>query len=120
MNGEAISPLRRRMIEDMTVRKLVEKTQKDYIHQIKGLTIFSRPLARYCHGPGSEALPAASDQERRPPAEHQRPERFGPLVATLTYGGVGQRTPHGAPILGTEAYIRYCAVRASWRRFGAR
>jgi integrase/recombinase XerD len=40
MNGETISPLRRRMIEDMTVRKFVEKTQKDYIRHVKGLTIF--------------------------------------------------------------------------------
>src|SRR5215207_8531981 len=40
MNGESISPLRRRMIEDMTVRKFVEKTQKDYIRHVKNLTIF--------------------------------------------------------------------------------
>jgi hypothetical protein len=49
MNGETISPLRRRMIEDMTVRKFVEKTQRDYLSHVKGLTIFlggrsSRPL----------------------------------------------------------------------------
>jgi integrase/recombinase XerD len=42
MNGETISPLHRRMIEDMTVRKFVEKTQKDYIRHVKGLTIFVR------------------------------------------------------------------------------
>jgi integrase/recombinase XerD len=40
MNGESISPLRRRMIEDMTVRKFAEKTQKDYIRHVKGLTAF--------------------------------------------------------------------------------
>jgi integrase/recombinase XerD len=40
MNGETISPLRRRTIEDMTVRKFVEKTQKDYVRHVKGLTIF--------------------------------------------------------------------------------
>jgi integrase/recombinase XerD len=40
MNGESISPLRRRMIEDMTVRTFVEKTQKDYIRHVKGLTSF--------------------------------------------------------------------------------
>jgi site-specific recombinase XerD len=40
MNGETISPLRRRMIEDMTVRKFVEKTQTDYIRHVKGLTVF--------------------------------------------------------------------------------
>jgi hypothetical protein len=36
----AMSPLRRRMIEDMTVRKFVEKTQKDYIRYVKDLTAF--------------------------------------------------------------------------------
>jgi len=40
MKGESISPLRRRMIEDMTVRKFVDKTQKDYIRHVKGLTSF--------------------------------------------------------------------------------
>jgi site-specific recombinase XerD len=40
MTDEAMSPLRRRMIEDMTVRKFVEKTQKDYIRHVKDLTIF--------------------------------------------------------------------------------
>ena len=40
MNGETISPLRRRVIEDMTARKFVEKTQRDYIRHVKGLTIF--------------------------------------------------------------------------------
>src|SRR5215469_15313364 len=40
MTSETISPLRRRMIEDMTVRKFVEKTQKDYIRHVKGLTLF--------------------------------------------------------------------------------
>jgi integrase/recombinase XerD len=40
MTDEAMSPLRRRMIEDMMVRKFVEKTQKDYIRHVKDLTIF--------------------------------------------------------------------------------
>src|ERR1700740_2279770 len=40
MTSEAMSPLRRRMIEDMTVRNFVEKTQKDYIRYVKDLTGF--------------------------------------------------------------------------------
>jgi integrase/recombinase XerD len=40
MTGTAISPLRRRMIEDMTVRHFLEKTQKDYIRHVKSLTAF--------------------------------------------------------------------------------
>jgi integrase/recombinase XerD len=40
MTDEATSPLRRRMIEDMTVRRLAPKTQKDYIQIIKNLAVF--------------------------------------------------------------------------------
>jgi hypothetical protein len=53
MNGETISPLRRRMIEDMTVRKFVEKTQRDYIRHVKGL-----PTTRV-RREGALILPAA-------------------------------------------------------------
>src|SRR3977135_3813036 len=40
MTNEAISPLRRRMIEDMTIRKLSPKTQQGYIRTIKNLAAF--------------------------------------------------------------------------------
>jgi hypothetical protein len=37
---EAISPLRRRMIEDMCVRKFGEKTQHDYIRHVEQFAKF--------------------------------------------------------------------------------
>jgi integrase/recombinase XerD len=40
MTDQAISPLRRRMIEDMTIRKLSPKTQQGYIRTIKNLAAF--------------------------------------------------------------------------------
>jgi integrase/recombinase XerD len=40
MTEEAMSPLRRRMIEDMAIRKLARKTQQDYIQIIKKLAAF--------------------------------------------------------------------------------
>jgi site-specific recombinase XerD len=40
MTNEGISPLRRRMIEDMTIRKLSAKTQQGYIRTIKNLAAF--------------------------------------------------------------------------------
>jgi len=40
MTNEVISPLRRRMIEDMTIRKLSPKTQQGYIRTIKNLAAF--------------------------------------------------------------------------------
>ena len=40
MTDKAISPLRRRMIEDMTIRKLAPKTQASYIRAVRNFTIF--------------------------------------------------------------------------------
>ena len=44
MTDQAISPLRRRMIEDMTIRKLAPKTQHDYVQRVKDFAAF---LLRY-------------------------------------------------------------------------
>ena len=40
MSQKPISPLRRRMIEDMTVRNFVEKTRNDYIRHVRTFTAF--------------------------------------------------------------------------------
>jgi site-specific recombinase XerD len=40
MIDKTISPLRQRMIEDMTVRHFKEKVQKDYIRPVKNFTVF--------------------------------------------------------------------------------
>ena len=40
MSENPISPLRQRMIEDMTVRNFVEKTRNDYIRHVRTLTAF--------------------------------------------------------------------------------
>ena len=40
MTDQAISPLRQRMIEDMTIRKLAPKTQQGYIRTVKDLAAF--------------------------------------------------------------------------------
>jgi integrase len=40
MTDQAMSPLRRRMIEDMTIRKLAPKTQRDYVQRIKNFAAF--------------------------------------------------------------------------------
>ncbi len=40
MTSKPISPQRRRMIEDMTIRGFGEKTQSDYIRHVKNFTIF--------------------------------------------------------------------------------
>jgi site-specific recombinase XerD len=40
MTDEAMSPLRRRMIEDMTIRKFAAKTQHDYVQRVKNFAGF--------------------------------------------------------------------------------
>ncbi len=40
MTPEAISPLRQRMIEDMTIRQFGEKTRRDYIRQVRAFAAF--------------------------------------------------------------------------------
>ena len=40
MTETAISPLRQRMIDDMTVRHFVEKTRSDYIRQVRSFAAF--------------------------------------------------------------------------------
>jgi hypothetical protein len=40
MTDKAVSPLRRRMIEDMPIRKLAPKTQASYIRAVRDFMIF--------------------------------------------------------------------------------
>ena len=40
MTDQAMSPLRRRMIDDMTIRKLAPKTQHDYVQRVKDFAAF--------------------------------------------------------------------------------
>jgi integrase/recombinase XerD len=42
MTDKAISPLRLRMIEDMTIRKFAPKTQHDYVQRVKHFAAFLR------------------------------------------------------------------------------
>jgi hypothetical protein len=40
MTEQVISPLRRRMIEDMTIRRFAPKTQHDYVQRVKEFAVF--------------------------------------------------------------------------------
>ncbi|WP_247390059.1 MULTISPECIES: hypothetical protein [unclassified Bradyrhizobium] len=46
MTDEAVSPLRRRMIEDMTIRKFAPKTQHDYVQRIKNFAPWRHIIVR--------------------------------------------------------------------------
>jgi hypothetical protein len=47
MPDKPISPLRQRMIEDMTARRFKEKAQKDYLRHVRAFAAF---LGRAGHG----------------------------------------------------------------------
>ncbi|CAL4869974.1 hypothetical protein MMA231_04272 (plasmid) [Asticcacaulis sp. MM231] len=40
MSDETVSPLRRRMIEEMTIRQFSPKVQKDYLRHVKNFAVF--------------------------------------------------------------------------------
>ena len=87
MTDEAMSPLRRRMIEDMTIRKLAPKTQHDYVQRVKNFAAFlgrSPDMASELRG--RARLPAASGFERRWGTDHQP----GRINAALLFQGHAQ------------------------------
>ena len=77
MSDECISPLRRRMIEDMTVRKFTLKTQSDYIRVVKNFTIF---LGR--------SPDTASNEDLRRFQLHLSEKRVGAPTINLTISGL--------------------------------
>jgi len=48
--AQPISPLRRRMMEDMTVRGFGEKTQSDYVRHVTIFIIFLGPSPELAEG----------------------------------------------------------------------
>ena len=72
MTDKAISPLRRRMIEDMTIRNFAPKTQHDYIRRVKNFAAFLGRSPDTASSGGPAPLPAASGSERHGRADRQR------------------------------------------------
>jgi len=79
MSDKPISPLRRRMIEDMTVRGFGEKTQGDYIRHVKNFTIF---LGRSPDTAAAEDLRAYQLHQRE---RNVQPPTMNSAVAALRF-----------------------------------
>ena len=111
MTDEAISPLRRRMIEDMTIRKLAQKTQRDYVQRIKKFTAF---LGR--------SPDTATFEDVRRYQLHLAVSAFRPSIRALRRCGsfsgsrwddtTSSRTRHSSII---RASCRSFSVRRRWR-----
>jgi hypothetical protein len=112
MSEKPINPLRRRMIEDMTVRNFVEKTRNDYIRHVKTSTAF----------PGRSPDTATAEDSRRfqlhqtetgvrPPAINGSPPEPGP--------GPVRPKPKSAKASGhnldCQSGLRSSRFRARWR-----
>ena len=64
-----VSPLRARMIEDMTVRGFKQDTRREYVRHVRAFAAF---IGRSPDGGRPASVPTAPDAERHAAAEHQR------------------------------------------------
>jgi hypothetical protein len=71
MTDAPASPLRRRMIEDMTIRKFAPRTQEGFIRAVRSFSAFPRGFAGHGELRGRSPLSAAFGLERRRRANHQ-------------------------------------------------
>jgi len=67
-----VSPLRARMIEDITVPGFKEDTRRDYVRHVRAFAVFIGRSARHGDRRRPASLPTALDPERHAAAEHQR------------------------------------------------
>jgi hypothetical protein len=113
MTDEAMSPLPRRMIEDITIRKLAPKTQQGYIRTIKDFFAF---LGR---SPDTASL-RTSDGFSCAWRRTARTSRFS--IIPWPRCGSSSRSRSGAPTSSSirrssasRASCRLCSVRRRWR-----
>jgi Phage integrase, N-terminal SAM-like domain len=77
MTDEAISPLRRRMIEDMTIRNFTPKTQHDYIRAVKTFAAFlGQSPDRACDDKALEAFQHSHVEQKLGQSAPTWPPRF--------------------------------------------
>ena len=67
-----ISPLRARMIEDVTVRGFKEDTRRDYVRHVRSFAAFIGRSPDTATAEDLRLLSIAPDAERHAAAEHQR------------------------------------------------
>ena len=72
MTEKAISPLRRRLIEDMTIRRLSPKTQLHYIRHVKRFADFLGRVCRQGYHRGCPSLSVVAGVDRDDGTDRQR------------------------------------------------
>jgi hypothetical protein len=91
MTDKAISPLRRRLIEDMTIRRLSPRTQYQYIRHVRQLR-GTRPDIERKKPPVRDGRALRATDARRPTDQRPPPRPAGPVSAR----GLGNGNPAGS------------------------
>src|ERR1700731_4279109 len=107
MTDEAMSPLRRRMIEDMTIRKLAPKTQQGYIRTIRDFAAF---LGR------SPDTASFEDVRRFQLHLAAKGERLPGTVKCIEESGLRQVGSRSCSAVKQKNPIGECATRVATRR----
>ena len=134
MTDEAMSPLRRRMIEDMSIRKFAPKTQTGLYPHTSRTSPLPRPIARHGELRGRAPLSVASGRRaarvRRPSTAPCRrcgssstsrssdPTSSSSCVRARAAQAAGRAEPGGGGALaggGTGAQVQGGAERRLWR-----
>jgi len=89
--GKAISPLRRRMIEDMTIRKLAPKTQHDYVQRVNDFAAFLGRSPDAAQSEDVRRFRPASDVKRR---RHAKDQCYRVGAAVLLQSDARSPRPH--------------------------
>ena len=84
MTEQRVSPLRRRMIEDMTIRKFAQKTQHDYVQRVKN---FAKCLGR------SPSTPSKPPTPRLRPALNPRSKESSTIRAPVAVAACASSRP---------------------------
>ncbi len=92
MTDKAISPLRRRMIEDMTVRGFTASTQRGYIRAVRDFTAFfgRSPDQASAEGPAAQSAAHAIDRGLGARPSPARALSSFPVAASRQQGAMPQ------------------------------
>ena len=113
MTEKPISDLRRRMLEDMAVRRLGEKTQHDYINTSRRSPASSAARLTRRDGGGSACLPGAPAAAGGQAAEDEH-AGFGAALLPQDHA----RSPRSRPCAGPRGLSKEVAARAADGRRG--
>ena len=104
-----VSPLRRRMIEDMTIRNLSPATQQSYIYAVAKFSRHCRPVAGPTGAGGCACLPAASHRAAAIVVAHQ-PGRLRTALLLRRHAWVAAMPTSRSSLRASRNGCRWCSA----------